>query len=349
MRAMARPLRVDVPGGWYHVTARGNERKAIFRDDEDRRRFLDRVAEATERFGVNVHAYVLMDNHYHLLMKTPQANLSAAMQWLGVSYTVGFNRRHHRVGHLFQGRFTAVLLEEAAGMEVSRYVHLNPVRIRGLGLDKLAQQRSRTGMIDKPDARQIQERVQRLRRHRWSSYRAYLGLTEGPKWLTTRRVLEMIGRGSSPERRKAYGQFVETPLREGLLESPWERLEAGVLLGSAEFVRRWRAQVVGDVREQPQLRRLRLRLTLPEIVRAVERIKGEPWEQFRDRYGDWGRDMVIWVARRHGGLRLRDLAKATGGLDYGSIAMANKRFGKRLETDRALRQHYEDLKTKLLQ
>ncbi|HVM60546.1 MAG TPA: transposase, partial [Verrucomicrobiae bacterium] len=102
---MARPLRVDVPGGWYHVTARGNERRAIFRDDEDRRRFLERVAQVTERCGVIVHAYVLMDNHYHLLVETPQANLSAAMQWLGVSYTVGFNRRHRRVGHLFQGRF----------------------------------------------------------------------------------------------------------------------------------------------------------------------------------------------------------------------------------------------------
>ncbi|HVM62407.1 MAG TPA: hypothetical protein VMV72_16220, partial [Verrucomicrobiae bacterium] len=248
-----------------------------------------------------------------------------------------------------QGRFAAVLLEETAGMEVSRYVHLNPVRIRGLGLDKSAQQRSRDGMIDKADAAQIRERMQRLRRYPWSSYRAYLGLAEAPQWLTTRRVLEMIGRGRWAERRKAYREFVETPLRDGVLESPWERLEAGVLLGSAAFVRRWRERVSGNTREQPQLRRLRPRLTLAEVVRAVERLKGEPWEQFRDRYGDWGRDMVLWVARRHGGLRLRDLTEATGGLDYGSIAMANKRFGKRLETNRSLRQLYEEIKHQLLQ
>ncbi len=159
----------------------------------------------------------------------------------------------------------------------------------------------------------------------------------------------MLGCGTQAERRKAYRQFVETPLREGVLESPWERLEGGVLLGSTEFVRRWRQRASGNAREQPQLRRLRPRLTLAEVVRAVERIKGEPWEQFRDRYGDWGRDMVVWMARRHCGLRLRDLADVTGGLDYGSVAMASKRFGKRLENNRSLRQRYEEVKAKLLQ
>src|SRR5580704_2469249 len=121
---MARPLRVDVVGGWYHVTARGNERRAIFRDDTDRRRFLDLMAEWVERFGLRLHAFVLMDNHYHLLVETPRANLSIAMQWLGVSYTVWFNQRHRRAGHLFQGRFKAILLEESAAVEISRYLHL---------------------------------------------------------------------------------------------------------------------------------------------------------------------------------------------------------------------------------
>ncbi|HVM61411.1 MAG TPA: transposase, partial [Verrucomicrobiae bacterium] len=98
---MARPIRIEVPGGWYHVTARGNERKAIFRDVADRGRFLQLLEESVGRFALVVHAYVLMDNHYHLLVETPQTNLSQAMHWLGVSYTVWFNRRHGRVGHLF--------------------------------------------------------------------------------------------------------------------------------------------------------------------------------------------------------------------------------------------------------
>ena len=336
-------------GGWYHVTARGNERKAIFRDELDRRRFLELMEELVERFGLALHGYVLMDNHYHLLVETPRGNLSTAMQWLGVSYTVGFNRRHRRVGHLFQGRFRAILLEESAAVEVSRYVHLNPVRVRGLGLDKTAQQRSRAGLADEPDPGLVRERLQRLRQYRWSSYRAYGGVARAQPWLTTHRVLAMMGRGSRAEREKAYRRFVEVPVRDGLLESPWERLEAGVLLGAAGFVRRWRGRVRGDAREQPQLKRLRAGPSWAEVVRAVEQIKGEPWERFCDRYGDWGRDLAVYVGRRHCGLRLRELARVAGGLDYGSVAVAVQRFGKRLASDPLLRQHHQRLKEQLLQ
>jgi REP element-mobilizing transposase RayT len=112
---MARPLRIERPGGRYHVTARGNEQKAIYRGERDRLHFLELLAELPERFGVRIHAYTLMDNHFHLLMETPEANLSRAMQWLSVSYSVWFNRRHNRSGHLFQGRFKAVLVEDDAG------------------------------------------------------------------------------------------------------------------------------------------------------------------------------------------------------------------------------------------
>src|SRR5271157_1922938 len=142
---MARPLRIERPGGRYHVTARGNEQKPIYRTDGDREHCLRLLGEMSERFGVRVHAYTLMDNHYHLMVETPEANLSRAMQWLNVSYSVWFNRRHERGGHLFQGRFGAVVVEEDAGwQEVARYVHLNPVRIAGLGLDKRARAASRT-------------------------------------------------------------------------------------------------------------------------------------------------------------------------------------------------------------
>jgi putative transposase len=116
--------------GRYHATARGNERKALFRGEADRFHFLALLGELPERFGVKVHAYVLMDNHFHLLLETPEANLSRAMQWLLVGYSVWFNRRHDRAGHLFQGRFHAVIVEDDRGwQEVARYVHLNPVRI----------------------------------------------------------------------------------------------------------------------------------------------------------------------------------------------------------------------------
>src|SRR2546425_3828682 len=133
---MARPLRIDLVDGLYPVTARGNERRSIDREDRDRQHFVALLEEVVERYGIRMHAYVLLDNHYHLLVRTPQANLSAAMQWLGQSDALWFNRRHRRAGHLFQGRVHAGVLGEGAGWGGAGYVHLHPGRGERLGLDK---------------------------------------------------------------------------------------------------------------------------------------------------------------------------------------------------------------------
>src|SRR5215213_10512872 len=128
---MARPLRLVRLGVWYHITARGIERRPIFKDDRDRARFVELLAELSERFRVRLLSYVLMDNHYHLLLELSQANLSAAMRWLNISYSVWFNRRHRRAGYLFQGRFKSVLVDpDSWGLALSAYIHLNPVRTR---------------------------------------------------------------------------------------------------------------------------------------------------------------------------------------------------------------------------
>jgi putative transposase len=345
---MARPVRIEVAGGWYHVTARGNERRAVFRDERDRRHFLELLEEASERFVVRWHAYVLLDNHYHLLVETRRANLSQAMQWLQVSYTVWFNRRHRRVGHLFQGRYKAVLVEaESAAWELSRYVHLNPVRVEALGLSKPAQQRWRRGISPAPDPQQVRRRLERLRTYPWSSYRAYARLAKSPGWLVTEAVLAMGGGRSRAERVQTYRQYVEEAVREGLAASPWERLEGQLLLGGAEFVRQMRRRVKGDAREQPQLKRLHERRSFQEIVKAVEEDKGEKWATFRDRHGDWGRDVVLYLARRHGGMRLRELAQQAGAIDYGSVQMAVRRIGERQERDKSLRATVNRLKAQL--
>jgi REP-associated tyrosine transposase len=127
---MARPLRIDRAVGWYHVTARGHERRAIFLDDADRRHFCQLLEEMVLRFRVRLHAYVLMDNHYHLLIEVTEPNLSRAAQWLNLSYSVWFNHKRGRSGHLFQGRFKSVIVDPLAwGLALSRYVHLNPVRV----------------------------------------------------------------------------------------------------------------------------------------------------------------------------------------------------------------------------
>jgi REP element-mobilizing transposase RayT len=189
---MPRLLRLEQAGAWYHVTARGNEQRSIYRDERDRRHFLELLPEWLDRFRVRLYAYVLMDNHYHLLLMTQDANLSRAMQWLNTNYSGWFNRRHRRAGHLFQGRFKAVVVEpESWALGLSRYVHLNPVRVKRLGLDKAAQRAQREGAGGLPDPRLISQRLEQLRQHRWSSYRAYGGWEKPPAWLECETVLAL--------------------------------------------------------------------------------------------------------------------------------------------------------------
>ena len=151
---MARPPRVVRAGAWYHVTARGIERRPIFHDDRDRRQFCELLEQMVHRFRIVLHGYVLMANHYHLLLETPVPNLSQAMQWLNVSYTVWFNRRRQRVGHLLQGRFKAIVFDPLeSALVLSLYVHLNPVRLKQLGQDKAARRAQAIGLSPKPDLR----------------------------------------------------------------------------------------------------------------------------------------------------------------------------------------------------
>ena len=127
---MVRPLRIEYPNAWYHVTSRGVARSEIFRDDKDRKRFLKILEESVDAFNVEVHCYVLMSNHFHFLLKTPEGNLSRFMQRFNTAYTTYFNLRHRRSGHLYQGRYKAILVEaDEYLLELSRYIHLNPVRL----------------------------------------------------------------------------------------------------------------------------------------------------------------------------------------------------------------------------
>lgn len=206
LRPMARPLRIEYPGAVYHVTSRGNARQDIVADDRDRRTFLSLLAHVMGRFGWLCHAYCLMDNHYHLLLETPQPNLSRGMRQLNGGYTQMYNRRHRRVGHLFQGRFTAILVEkEAHLLELCRYVVLNPVRAK---------------MVTHP------------RGWGWSSYRATVGETAAPPWVTLDWVLGQFG----PRVDAAQAQY-RTFVAEGRGgPRPWDQLTGQIYLGSEDFV-----------------------------------------------------------------------------------------------------------------
>ena len=171
---MSRPIRIEIEDGWYHVISRGIERRAIFRDDSDRSDFLERLFGLTESHAVLVHAYCLMQNHFHLQLQTLQANLKEAMQRLLSGYAVRFNLRHRRAGPLFQGRYRAILAgEEDCITEVNRYIHLNPVRLESLDLSKQRQAEIRRGIEDPADEEVVRRRLELLRGYPWSSYRAY--------------------------------------------------------------------------------------------------------------------------------------------------------------------------------
>ena len=203
---MARPLRIEFPGAVYHVTSRGNERREIFRNDQDRKTFLDTLEDVIFRYNWLCHAYCLMDNHYHLLIDTPEGNLSIGMRQLNGNYTQRFNKRHSRVGHLFQGRFKAVLIQKDSHLlEASRYVVLNPVRV---------------GMVQNPE-----EWI-------WSSYGATAGHTKPHPCLVTDWVLSQFGSARAMAE-FSYRRFI----RDGIsAESIWKRLKVENILGDEDFV-----------------------------------------------------------------------------------------------------------------
>ncbi len=332
---MSRPLRHYVDGAWYHVTARGIDRRVIFTETAEYRHFQELLGEMVDRFLVRIHAYVLMPNHVHLVLETPDRNLSATMQWLKTSYSMWFNRRNGRVGPLFQGRFNAQMFEpHEAGWAVTRYVHLNPVRVKGWGLDK--QGRRLEASAAAPDAATVRKRIQYLRGYRWSSYPSYLeeGNNEVPIQLVD--IWKMGGAKSAPEQKRAYQKFVEDPIGCGFVERPWDRLVGGLVLGQ-DLLKRVAKSITGDHREQPGIRKLNVRPTFQHVVDAMEEVKGEKWRHFANRVGDSGRDVVLEIARRQCGLTLKEIGEAAGGMDYRCVATAIRRIRKRALKDRALR------------
>ena len=215
---MARPLRLEFAGALYHVTARGDRQEAIYEDDEDREAFLTVLGEVCEQFNWVCHAYCLMTNHYHLLIETPDANLARGMRQLNGVYTQGFNRRHGWVGHVFQGRYKAILVDRNAYLlELARYIVLNPVR---------------AGM-----ARSAKD-------WRWSSYRATAGQSDRPSWLYTDWLLAAFGTRKG-QAIAAYQRFVAEGKGQS---SPWGELRNQVFLGDERFVEKMQKRIGADKR-----------------------------------------------------------------------------------------------------
>jgi REP element-mobilizing transposase RayT len=284
---MTRPLRLEHAGAVWHVTSRGNERKALFRDQADREKFVSILGRTVTLFQWRLHAYVLMGNHYHLLLDTPTPTLSRGMRQLNGIYTQAFNRRHHRAGHLLQGRFKAILVEkEAHLLELCRYVVLNPVRA---GLARSA------------------------RDWEWSSYRATAAEMPAPEWLETRWTLRNFGRETSQAVRR-YRKFIAEGVSESV--SPWEAVRAQIYLGGDEFLEEVRQRL----KARPMSKGIPRRQFEPvdvdpvEAATAVASVLGSRLEEMRRRPRSLIRErrLTAWALRRFGMVPLAGIGRALG-------------------------------------
>ena len=219
---MARPIRIEYEGAVYHVTIRGNERKALFQTDADRERFVQALADSLERYSVRLYLYCLMSNHTHFVLETPCGNLSRFMQRFQTAYTVYYNKRHRRSGHLMQGRFGASIVEEDRYiLKLSRYVHLNPVFIRA------------------NKSKSITERTAILRRYRWSSYLGYIGKSKREDFVDYGPVLAMM-EGSKRTVKSQYRRFVEAGILDIDSAVIYAKQRSPLCIGSDDSVERIR-------------------------------------------------------------------------------------------------------------
>jgi len=315
---MGRAWRIEYEGALYHTLSRGNENGAIFYDNMDRVRFLETIGEMSERFVVDVCAYVLMDNHYHMLLKTWRANLSKAMHWFGTTYTRRFNNRHNRSGHLFQGRYKSIIIENDAYLkQLSFYIHRNPLR---------------AGI------------VKRLADYQWSSYLAYGYGKSAPKWLSTELILSQF---LPPAREAQYREKVQKYSKEE--KRLWEDFRHGLFLGSKRFVKRLREQYLPQEtdREISSHRQTAAGVSPEETLNKAARLLGCNVNEFKKRRRMYGpekekRDIISYLIYQTGLLTNETIAGIFG-LTYSSVSHSVRSVKTRMTEDPQFETYFNEL------
>jgi len=309
---MARPLRIEYPGAFYHITSRGNERQKIFRSLKDRERFLTYLKSATQRYGAVIHVYCLMSNHYHLLLETPRGNLSQIMRHINGAYTTYFNVRLKRVGHLFQGRYKAILVEvDEYALELSRYIHLNPVRAK---------------MVSRPEE------------YFWSSYRVYTGREQPSDWLKTSFILNYFDR-KNLKAKNSYKTFVEE-LLEQEYHSPMREVIASTILGSPEFVEKVSTENLDarkDGRNVPAMKILR---PCPDMDEILIKVKAESISARQ------ARKITIYCCHKFSGAKLKEIGEKFG-LTEAAVSQTSRRLVSQARQDEALKELLDRLEKKI--
>jgi len=324
---MARPLRIQYPGAVYHITCRGNERKEIFRDDIDRRTFLKVLSQSAKIYNIKVFSYVLMENHFHLFIETPLGNLGEFMRHFNITYTSHYNRRHNRAGHLYQGRYKSILVDKASYLSLlSRYIHLNPVRIKGF------------------ERKTEREKIQYLKGYLWSSLSGYISNRRKEEFIDYALVLEEYG-GNNDRGRLAYKKRIYADISEKLEIK--DKIIGQSILGGEEFIGWVKDKFLKRKkdRECPSLREIQRYRAKEEIIEAVEKESGKNIEEITTERGSI-RQIVMDLLYRIGGLTGVEIGKILG-VDYSTVSQGRKRLREKLQKDKKLKELLNRVEKKL--
>ena len=315
---MGRAWRIQYEGALYHLMSRGNDGQDIYLNDDDRNLFLETISEMSERFEIDVFAYVLMSNHYHLLVRTNRANLKKAMQWFGTTYTRRFNNRNSKKGHLFQGRYKSILVQnDAYLMQLSCYIHRNPLR---------------AGM------------VRRLIDYKWSSYPIYAYAKKGPDWLSTRLIWSYF---KGADKHKQYREKVQKYAKEEkrLLED----IHHGMILGAKKFVKKIRTQFLPDIphKDLPQQKQLAKHIKLDDLLKKSAKVLQMDLDkciQAKRLHGTdkHKRDLLVYLLWNKGVMTNEQLGRLFN-ISYSAVSHSVKVFKQKMINDKKVKNQFDKI------
>jgi len=316
---MARPLRIQYPGAVYHITCRGNARTVIYKDDKDRKAFLEILTESQKIYNIQIYSYVLMSNHYHLLIETPKGNLSKYMSHFNMRYTSYHNRRHKKSGQLYQGRFKSILVDKDTYLTMlSRYIHLNPVRIKG--------------MKKMP----YKEKMKYLKKYKWSSLPGYIYKREKQEFVDYSLVLEEYG-GDNKKGRRAYADIISIDASSGQMEVK-DKIVGQSIIGKEDFIEEVLDRYLNnkpDMREQPSLRELHGLRVKDEIIDAIKEETGKDLDEIKKSKGI-ERNVLMDLLYRAGGIKGAEIGRLLE-VDYSTVSQCRKRLRDKLKKDKRLK------------
>ena len=316
-KLMARPLRIEYKGAFYHVTSRGNERKKIYYAESDYEKFISILKESQNKYGYLLHVYVLMDNHYHLLIETPQANLSKIMHYINGFYTGYINVKRKRSGHLFQGRYKSILIDKDNYLlELSRYIHLNPVRKK---------------MVEKPED------------YIYSSYTAYIS-QEQYEIVYQDLILGMISK-EKKEAKRRYKDFVDKAIISES-KNPLKNVYGGTILGDKKFVKESLSQLKDKDLQKKDIsyRRVMQGVYEPgEIIDSVSKYFKIPQYEILGNKKREYRNIAIYLIKKYSALTNYQISQLFTDINYSTVAKAYQRFKKKVEEDQLLKKKVEEI------